>query len=238
MRKLRTYDILEHLKKRKRCTLAELMRKFGVSSATIHRDVSELVSRNAVERVRGGIVFVDAPTARPGGAAYQDRVIANRRAKDEIAAKAVKLVAEGDILFLDSSTTVFAFAQRLRQQPFDHLTVITNSVSILQDFRKFPQHWVLIGLGGNYDPQLNSILGAQALRQLREFNITKCFVSAFGLDDRMATTNHERQSELIKEILGAAERRYLLIDRSKFGRTGLYRLSARGAFDAILTDRP
>ena len=236
MRKLRSYDILEYLKKRRRCTLDELMRKFRVSSATIHRDVAELESRNAVERVRGGIVFTDAPTARPGSGDYQDRVIANQSAKEAVARKALKLVAEGDILFLDSSTTVYSFAQLLRQQPFDHLTILTNSVSILQNFRKFPQHWVLIALGGNYDPQLNSILGAEALRQLGEFNITKCFVSAFGLDDKMATTNHERQSELIKRVLDMADHRYLLVDRSKFGRKGLYRLSARGAFDRILTD--
>lgn len=236
MRKLRSYDILEYLKKRKRCTLDELMRKFKVSSATIHRDVAELEGRNAVERVRGGIVFVDAPAPKPGSGDYQDRVIANSAAKEHIARKALKLVAEGDILFLDSSTTVYSFAQLLRQQRFDHLTILTNSVSIMQNFRKFPQHWVLIGLGGNYDPQLNSILGAEALRQLGEFNITKCFVSAFGLNERMATTNHERQSELIKKVLDMADRRYLLVDRSKIGRTGLYRLSARGAFDRILTD--
>ena len=237
MRKLRSYDILEYLKRRKRCTLAELMHKFGVSSATIHRDVAELESRNAIERVRGGIVFADAPAPKPGAGDYQDRVIANSAAKDRIAKKALKLVAEGDILFLDSSTTVYSFAQLLRQQRFDHLTILTNSVSILQNFRKFPQHWVLIGLGGNYDPQLNSILGAEALRQLGEFNITKCFVSAFGLDDKTATTNHERQSELIKRVLDTADRRYLLVDRSKFNRTGLYRLAARGTFDEIVSDR-
>ena len=237
MKNLRTYDILEYLKRKKRCTLAELMRKFKVSSATIHRDVAELVRRNSVERVRGGIVFADAPVATPGGGDYQDRIIANRAAKDKIAENALRLVSEGDILFLDSSTTVFAFSQLLRQQPFDHLTILTNSVSVMQDFRKFPQHWVLIGLGGNYDPQLNSILGAEALRQLENFSITKCFVSAFGLNDKIATTNHERQSELIKRVLDAAEKRYLLVDRSKFGRTGLYRLSARGMFDEIVSDR-
>jgi len=236
MKRLRTYDILQYLKKRKRCTLNELMRKFGVSSATIHRDVAELVRRNAVERVRGGIVFADAPEAKPGSGDYQDRVIANPAAKERIATRALTLVTEGDILFLDSSTTVYAFAQRLRQQTFDHLTIITNSVSIIQNFRKFPQHWVLIGLGGNYDPQLNSILGASALQQLSEFTVTKAFVSGFGLNDKVLTTNHERQSELIKRVLACAEKRYLLIDRSKYGRTGLYRLSARGAFDAIVTD--
>ena len=123
MRKLRSYDILEYLKKRKRCTLAELMEKFGVSSATIHRDVAELESRNAVERVRGGIVFADAPAAKPGSGDYQDRVITNSAAKERIARKALKLVAEGDILFLDSSTTVYSFAQLLRQQSYSMLRV-------------------------------------------------------------------------------------------------------------------
>jgi len=236
MKIMRTYEILEYVKRRKRCTLEELMHKFGVSSATIHRDVSELVRCNSVERVRGGLVYADAPAAKPGGGDYQDRIIANQPAKDKIALRALKLVSEGDILFLDSSTTVYAFAQLLRQQPFDHLTILTNSISIMQNFRKFPQHWVLIGLGGNYDPQLNSILGAEALRQLGEFNITKCFVSSFGLNDKMATTNHERQSELIKRVLDTAEKRFLLVDKSKFGRTGLYRLSARGTFDGIVTD--
>lgn len=235
MKNLRTYDILAYLKKKKRCTLDELMQRFAVSSATIHRDVAELVSSNAVERVRGGIVFADAPVAKPGGGDYRDRVIANPAAKERIARKALRLVSEGDILFLDSSTTVFAFSECLRQASFDHLTILTNSVSIMQNFCRFPQHWVLIGLGGNYDPQLNSILGAAALQQLADFSITKAFVSGFGINDKVVTTNHERQSEIIKRVLDIAVRRYLLIDRSKYGRTGLYRLSSRGAFDEIVT---
>ena len=73
------------------------------------------------------------------------------------------------------------------------------------------------------------------MQQLADFNITKAFISGFGINDKTVTTNHERQSELIKRVLDQAEKRYLLIDRSKYGRTGLYRLSARGAFDAIVT---
>ena len=42
MEKFRTHLILDYLKARKRCTLIELMKKFNVSSATIHRDVKEL----------------------------------------------------------------------------------------------------------------------------------------------------------------------------------------------------
>ena len=236
MEKLRTHRILAYLKERKSCTLAELMERFGVSSATIHRDVLELARRDAVERVRGGLVFRDAPFRRQDGEEYATRVVTNRAAKVAAAQKALARITEGDILFLDSSTTVYELAMLLAESGIAHLTIVTNSVSIIQNFRRMPTHWVLIGLGGTYDPQLNSILGAAALEQLSGFNITKAFVSAFGVNDRTVTTNHERQAELIRKVLDAADRRYLIIDRSKLGRTGLYRLAARGTFDAIFTE--
>jgi DeoR/GlpR family transcriptional regulator of sugar metabolism len=95
----------------------------------------------------------------------------------------------------------------------------------------------MIGLGGNFDPRLNSILGAAAIEQLSRFNITKAFISAFGLDEKTATTNHEQQSDILRRVLDAADKRYLIIDHSKLGRKGIYRIAARGGFDAILTDR-
>ena len=58
------------------------------------------------------------------------------------------------------------------------------------------------------------------------------------MDDRIATTNHEDQAALVARVLEKAAKRYLLVDRTKFGRTGLYRLAARGLFDAIVSDRP
>ena len=98
-----------------------------------------------------------------------------------------------------------------------------------------PAKWTLIGLGGTYDPTLNAMLGEEALRQLDCFTVTKAFVSAFCVDATAATTNSERQVGIIRKALDAAQRRYLLVDRTKFNRTGVYRLSSRGAFDAIVT---
>ena len=236
MDKLRTHLILDYLKEKKRCTLAQLMRRFKVSSATIHRDVAELARRDAVERVRGGLVWNDVGSTKADSGDYLDRVVTHRKGKMKIARKALSLVAEGDILFLDSSTTVYEFARVLRDAGFQHLTIVTNSVSILQNFRKFPPHYVLIGLGGNYDAQLNSFLGESTVEQLSRFNVTKAFVSGFGMDAKTVTTNHERQAELIRRVLDNAGRRYLLLDHTKVGRTGLYRLAARGAFDEILSD--
>ena len=235
MEKLRTLRILEYLRKRKSCTLVELMAKFNVSSATIHRDVEELARRDAVERVRGGLVYNEAVPTPQNSANFSERVVANRSGKCAAARKALAVIREGDIIFLDSSTTVYELALLLRESPLEHLTIVTNSIAVTQNFRKYPPQWVLIALGGNYDPQLNSTLGAAALEQLERFNLTRAFVSAFGIDDKNVTTNHERQAEIVHRVLASAEKRYLLVDKSKFGRTGLYRLSARGGFDAIFS---
>ena len=238
MDNIRIRQILAYLKARKSCTLKELMDAFGVSSATIHRDVAILAKRDAVERVRGGLIYNETPAPSGNAAAYQERVVAHRSEKIIVAQKALHVIEEGDIIFLDSSTTVYELALLLTHGEFDHLTIITNAIPVMHLFRKFPAHWSLIGLGGNYDPQLNSILGISALEQLARYNVTKAFVSGFGLDDKTATTNHEHQAEILRKVLDAADKRYLLIDHTKLGRKGLYRIAARGGFDAIISDRP
>ena len=237
MDNLRIRKIIGFAKEHKSCSIPELMEKFGVSSATIHRDIALLAKRDVVERVRGGIIYHEAPNARGSSDDYQDRVVARRNEKISAAKRALALIEEGDIIFLDSSTTVYELALLLMHCKFDHLTVITNSIPVMHLFRKFPPHWSMIGLGGNFDPQLNSILGAAAIEQLSRFNVTKAFVSAFGVNDKIATTNHEHQMGLVTRVLDIANKRYLLIDHSKFGRTGLYRLATRAAFDAIISDR-
>ena len=116
MKKMRTYDIIDYVKMKKRASLTELMEKFGVSSATIHRDVAELVASGHLERIRGGVAFFARaanPASANGGISYLDRATVNQTAKKRIAVKAVELVADGDILFLDSSTTTAAFADEL-----------------------------------------------------------------------------------------------------------------------------
>ena len=198
MRKLRTLDIVDYVKAKKRCTLAHLMQKFKVSSATIHRDVAELVAAGHLERVRGGVAFFPRTEAAPTAfGTFHDRASVNREAKERIAARALEYVTEGDILFLDSSSTTAALASAIAARAFTNITLVTNSVAIMENFHKMPRNYVLIALGGNYDPQLNSFLGSSALRELERLTVSKAFVSCFGVDDRTVTTNHEHQAELV-----------------------------------------
>ena len=241
MDNLRIRRVLAYLKQKKSCRHADYAaarRRGDRGLRAVH--VADGYGRPAPEatavRVRGGIVYNDAPEVRASSANYQERVTLRRTEKTSAARKALALISEGDIIFLDSSTTTYELALLLMHAEFDHLTVITNSIAVMGLFRKMPAHWAMIGLGGNYDVQLNSILGMSALEQLSRFNLTKAFVSCFGVDDKNVTTNHERQAEMLRKVLDAADKRYLIVDHTKIGRKGLYRIAARGGFDAIITD--
>ena len=237
MRNLRSYRIIDFVKARKHCSLDELREQFGVSQATMYRDVAALVARGALQRVRGGVAALETPAESAAAAnGYFDRRAWNSAGKERIARKALARVAEGDILFLDSSTTVASLARLLPSQSFSALTIVTNSVAIVQEFGKFPSHWVRIALGGSYDAQLHSLLGQETFRQLDRLTLTKAFVSAYGIDDRNVTTNHENQAALLMRVFEKASQKFLLADRSKFGRTGLHRLATRAAFDEIVSD--
>lgn len=238
MKKLRTYEILDYLKEKKYCSVQELIDHFNISPATIYRDIADLVSRDAVQKVHGGIAFRERQSAEKNssGSPFQERINWNRSRKESVAAQALSRIRDNDILFLDSSTTVCYLAKLLENSNFSNLTIVTNSVTIIQDFHKFPSHYVRIGLGGSFDMQLNSFLGRSTLRELEYLEISKAFISAFGAGDEKVTTNHEYHASLLIKVLEFARQKYLLVDRSKLDRSGLFKIASTRVFDEILSD--
>lgn len=238
MKKIRTYAIVDYLKQKKYCTIEELTERFHVSTATMYRDIAELSSRDVIRKVHGGIAFQDRqselrfPLSHP----FQERINWNCEKKQLIAEEAMKRICENDILFLDSSTTVYFLAKLLENSNFSSLTIVTNSVMIIQDFYKFPSHYVRIGLGGSFDVQLNAFLGQATLRELEYLEISKAFVSAFGYGDEKVTTNHEHHASLLMRVLSLAKENFLLVDHTKKDRSGLFRIAPCRTFDRILSD--
>ena len=204
----------------------------------MYRDIAELTARDVVQRVHGGVALLERGVSRnlSSSSPFQERISWNRGRKELIAHRALSRIGENDILFLDSSTTVYYLAQLLEKTSFSNLTIVTNSVMIIQNFHKYPSHYVRIGLGGSYDLQLNSFLGQATLRELEYLEISKAFISAFGVSEDKVTTNHEHHASLLMKVLELVGQKYLLADQSKFNRCGLFRIAPRRAFDEILTD--
>ena len=124
----RRQEILRQLGQHGRVSVAELGQQFGVSEVTIRSDLQALAKRNLVVRTHGGAV----PAAR----GLYDLSLALRRQrqvqeKSRIGEAGATLVADGDAIFLDSSSTALAIAARLKNH--HHLTIITNSLAVAQE---------------------------------------------------------------------------------------------------------
>ncbi len=244
MKTLRSFEIVDFLKERKYCSIEDLMKQFKVSPATIHRDIAELTGKGLIQRVHGGVAIAQSAPApqtqqpEPSGSSFGARIDREAARKASIAKIAAELIEDGDIIFLDSSTTALHLARRVQNLDLASLTIITNSVHIIQEFRLFPQQFVLVGLGGNYNCQLNSLLGRSAIESLKKLSVGKAFVSAVGATPDGLTTYHEDHAEFLRQVVEMAKARYLLIDGSKTGRSGLFKFAALKDFDAVVSDVP
>lgn len=241
MQTLRSFAIIDYVRSRKYCSMQELTAQFGVSPATIHRDVARLRHKGLIQKVHGGVALIPKPSTQVdagGDSPFSTRIERETDKKSTIAARAATLVSDGDIVFLDSSTTVLHLARELRSRPLANLTLLTNSVHIIRDFSLFPSHFVLIGLGGTFHPQLNAFLGQQTLANIDRLQIGKAFVSAVGASAEGVTTYHEDHAGFLSHVMARSTRRYLLLDSTKFNRAGLFQFAGIHEFDSLISDAP
>ena len=239
MKSLRSFEIVEYVREHKYCSLAELMEVVKVSIATIHRDVAALVRSGQVRKVHGGVAAVETAAALPAlSGHYRDRLINNREVKQIIAEAAMAEICDGDIIFLDSSTTVYYLARLLQKSVFSSLTIVTNSVLIIQEFPLFPPGYFLIALGGNYDLQLNAFLGQATTRELEFLSIDKAFLSALGITPEGISSRHEYHAQFLRRVIDRAAYRCLLIGSDKFDKSGIFPIAPLSALDQLISDAP
>lgn len=131
--------ILDVLTRDGRAVAAELARLWEVSEDTIRRDMRDMASAGLLKRVHGGALPVAAPL--PDLSARRQIATEEKR---RLAAAAVRLIAPGQVVFLDGGTTT---AEIVRQIPLDMpLTVVTHAPTIAAELeRHMAIEVVLIG---------------------------------------------------------------------------------------------
>lgn len=241
MSKLRTLAIIDYVKQRKYCSSSDLARAFDVSPATIQRDIAEIVQQNVLRKVHGGIATIENVTTSETPAVnrhFTERSNVNPEKKRHIAQLAEQLIEDGDILFLDSSTTALYLARLLQKSTRTNLTIVTNSVLIIQEFYLMPPQFSLISLGGTFNLQLNSFLGRAALDNLRQLRLNKAFFSAVGMSRDAIFTYNESHAEFLRVVTEVAEDSHLLLDSSKFNKTALFPICETARIQSLITDAP
>ncbi|MFD7922030.1 DeoR/GlpR family DNA-binding transcription regulator [Streptomyces sp. NPDC059740] len=226
----RRRSIADRVLKEGQVTIEELVAEYGVSQMTVHRDLDELERQGWLRKVRGGATA--APSALFESNARW-RSGAMPREKREICAAALATAEPGQAVVVDDSSTAVPFARGLAER--GTFTVITNSLQVINELADEPEIQV-IGLGGVYHSSFNAFVGMFTADMARSLRADVAYISASAVDN--GHCYHQSQEEVLvkRALLGAARKRVLLVDHSKFGRQALYQLAPLTEFDLVISD--
>jgi DeoR/GlpR family transcriptional regulator of sugar metabolism len=214
-----------------RVSVASLSARFGVSEVTIRGDLQALAEHNLILRTHGGAIPMDRVSTELSLALRRQQQVL---AKDHIGAAAAAKIDDGDAVFLDTSSTALAIARRLDQHC--HVTVITNSVAIIDEVMT-RTNLTLVVPGGQLQRETASLIGTDGLEMLGRYNIQKGFFGAHGLSLEKGLTDVSANEAEVKRVLVNMCRQVLaVLDATKWNRVGLASFATVGQIDAVITD--
>lgn len=223
--------ILERVHENKKVIVNELSKEFDVSEETIRRDLEKLEEDGHVIKSYGGAVLnekssIDLP--------FNIRWKSNPQGKQRIAELVSREIEDGDHIFLDASTTAVFIAKNIKQKR--HLTVLTNSIEILLELSDV-QGWNIIATGGQLKAGTMSLIGRKAMDSIDAYNADKVFFSCKGFDlEKGATDRNDDSVEVKQSMLSSAEKTYLAVDSTKFGKVAFSRICALSRINVVVTD--
>jgi DeoR/GlpR family transcriptional regulator of sugar metabolism len=154
--------------------------------------------------------------------------------KQRIGRLAASLIADGEVVFLGSSTTVLEVAKNLRQR--SNLTVLTNSLHVINIFADLPEI-NLVSLGGILRKSELSFIGHIAEKSLVEVRADKVFFGVRALSLEHGLTNDYLPETLTdRAILGIGGQVIIVTDYTKFGRVSTAFLAPLDAIHTLVTD--
>ncbi|GAA2592011.1 DeoR/GlpR family DNA-binding transcription regulator [Dactylosporangium fulvum] len=209
----------------------ELAREFGVSAATIRRDLQALEDQKLLSRTHGGAVALDASSELP----VRYRVGHHREAKTAIARKAAALLPKGPLtLGMTGGTTTHLLARLLAERV--DLTVVTNAVNIAAELALRPR-LKLIMTGGVTRTQSYELVGPIADHTLTGLNMQVAVVGADGVSARGGLTTHDEiEAHTNATMIRRADRVLVVADGSKIGRNCLAAICPITDVATLVTD--
>ncbi len=209
----------------------ELCRRLEVSEATVRRDLAALARDGKVQRTYGG-VLTEFNDRFPS---FRQRQRQGAAAKRRIGKEAATLIQPGEIVFLDSGTTIFAVAEAFRAQPRIPTTVVTPNLPVgemlaaIEGVRVFQ-------LAGELLHLQSTLLGEMAQKSLEFWEFDLAIMSAEGMTPEGLWNS---QADIIAQqrvVLRRSKRTVFCIDGSKLNRQTPHFLCPWDEVGGLVTD--
>lgn len=228
----RQQKIVEILNDLGAVSVSKLSEDLGVTEETVRRDLEKLESQELLRRTHGGALPIDDGSYE---LSLQKRRETNTEAKKQIAKAAVNLIATGDTIFLDASTTTYYMAKEIKRMKLN-ITVISNSLFVINELSDV-EHVKVIAVGGLVG-QNQSFVGRFAENCIEEnYFANKMFFSSKGVvRGNGILESNEQECAIKQQMLKNSTKHYYICDKSKIGRIGFIKLAGFDEVDCIITE--
>ena len=231
MRDIRLQDMEKVIRGAGTISMEALCDRFQVSMHTVRRDVAELERRGVAHKIYGGVTALEKNVHSL--ISFDERAIVHEKEKRECCRVAAELVEDGDVIFIDSGTTVPAMVDFLSRK--NGITIITNNLDVILRAMPYDNLDVIV-LPGRLRRKTHSMTGSQTISGLRGYNIRKAFMATTGTTENMVTNSSPNEFEVKQTAMATIPERILMLTSDKFGHAGLMNYASFGDFQAIVTD--
>lgn len=215
-------------------TVGELQSRFGISPMTARRDLDVLEQRGSARRTHGGAIL---PSVSAPEHSFAKRLGVAVEAKQRLAEAACALLAPGETIFLDSSSTAYFLARRIASVGVA-VRVLTNSAPVMQVLMSCGDPKVqLYAIGGMERRLTGSFVGPSSVRMVRDHFVDRFFLSVTGIARHRILTDADSLEAAVKRaMLEQARETVLLMDDSKLSTHGGHAIALLQAVSVVLAD--
>ena len=231
----RREEILELISQQGYVATQELCRKFFISEPTVRRELASLEGEGLIRRSRGGAASLSGGIRR----SIAFRQTSHSEEKKRIGKAAAELVSDGDIIFIDTSTTAMMMLEHLKGRR--GITVVTNSLPVMETVAMINDKRNIISCkctGGEFNSESMGLVGSAAEKFVRSMRYDLFFFSTPCISESGRISDYsERESYLRTAVIENAERSVYMFDYSKFGPDAAFTVTSVDKMAYVIADK-
>jgi len=227
----RREQIQKYLETHKIARTVDLYKMLETSEATVWRDLEWLEQKGIIERTHGGAILSQRITLEPE---YQLRAKKHPEEKQLIGVLAATLIADGDIVFINSGTTTTQVIQKIRADA--DITIFTNNLHAALEIGEPGFHHFLIG--GEFQPRSLSSAGRFAIENLKQVYANKTIIGVDGISLKHGcTVPANAEAEVVRLMIEHTKGEVIIVaDHSKWGMVSNFQVASLDEIDKFITD--
>tara|TARA_R110002051_G_scaffold75304_2_gene137070 strand:- start:2146 stop:2895 length:750 start_codon:yes stop_codon:yes gene_type:complete len=225
----RQQKILNEVELHNRILLTDIAETLEVSIDTVRRDVKELDAENKLRKVHGGAIsmgFTNNATSNSNIYALPQKI--------KIAEKAIHLLSEGKVIFIDGGTTCVELARLIPNNL--QLTCFTFSLAVAMQLLAKPNITVQF-IGGQISKESQISIGANTIHNLAEIRVDYSFIGTGYVDSLYGLTEFDWDIVQVKKaVIKSSKKTVLLCISEKLNSQHRYKTCDINAINTMITE--